>query len=177
MRFLMRLWECLTVWNLTPTSLQGAQAILAHAAGENSPTDPGLVNDYLGSLVRNLYHQLHIPVIVQGELANCLKEIPLEAKSLRQSESSTYLTSRDIAQWQKSECYKRGIRCIVLVSYYPHFCRGMWVTEKLGLKVLVPPGLKEVYDPGNSQWWARNKFLNRPYELLIRLYFLWRGWI
>ena len=175
---LKRFWECLTVWSVSSTSLRGAQAILAHAAGENSPTDPGLANESIADNVRELYHWLGVPVIVQGELRACLSGIQLAAVSPRQSEAApNYLNTHDIALWQKSECEKLGIERVVLVSYLPQYWRAAKVTEKVGLICLTPPGLKEMYDPANSQWWGRYKVVNRLYELLARLYFLWKGWI
>ena len=80
----MLIWECLTVWTVPPTSLRGAQAILSHAAGENSPGDPGSVNEFLAGKIRELYHELKVPVIIQGELKPCLSDIPLTAVSPRQ---------------------------------------------------------------------------------------------
>lgn len=85
---LKRLWECLTVWSVPPTSLRGAQAILVHAAGENSPDDPEIVNEYNAELVRELYLELKIPVIAQGELRLYLNDIPGTIFSPRQAETA-----------------------------------------------------------------------------------------
>lgn len=176
---LKRLWDCLTVWSVPPTSLKGAQAILAHASGENSPSDPGLVNEFLAARIRELYRELNVPVIVQGELKLCLSDIPLAAVSKRQAETApNYMNTYDIALWQKAVCDELGVQRVVLVSYYPHYWRAVKATEKVGLTVLVPPGLREIYDPSNSQKWARYKWVNRLYEVfLARPYSLWRGWV
>lgn len=174
-----RLWELLTIWSVPPTSLQGAQAILAHASGENSPSDPGLVNEFLAGKIGDLYRQLRVPVIIQGELKPCLSGIPLTAVSPRQAETApNYMNTYDIALWQKAECDKLGVQRVVLVSYYPHYWRAVKATEKVGLTVLVPQGLREIYDPNNSQKWARYKWVNRLYELfLARPYSLLKGWV
>lgn len=175
---LKRLWECLTVWRVAPTSLCGAQAILVHAAGENSPNDPGLVNEFLSDIVRRLHRQLKIPVIIQGEIKPCLSDVPLFAVSPRQGESGKYLTSWDIALWQMRECEKIGAKTVVVVSYYPHYWRAVKTSEKVGFTVLTPVGLREIYDPNNSQKWARSKWVNRLYEFfLARPYSFLRGWI
>ena len=58
------LCECLTVWSV-PRRLQGAQVILAHAAGENSPNDPGIVNKITRSSFETL-SRAQDPVIAQG---------------------------------------------------------------------------------------------------------------
>lgn len=173
------LWECLTVWSVPPTSLRGAQAILSHSAGENNPSDPGLVNEFLAGKIRELYRQLKVPVIIQGELRPCLSDIPLTAVSPRQAETApNYMNTYDIALWQKAECDKLGAKSVVLVSYYPHYWRAVKATEKVGLTVLVPAGLKEIFDPNNSQVWARYKWANRLYELLVaRPYSLLKGWV
>lgn len=173
------LWECLTVWSVSPTSLQGAQAILSHSAGENSPSDPGLVNEFLAGTIRELYRQLGVPVIIQGELKPCLSDIPLAAVSPRQAEiAPNYMNTYDIAVWQKAECDKLGAKKVVLISYYPHYWRAVKATEKVGLTVLVPSGLREIYDPNNSQKWARHKWVNRLYELfLARPASFLKGWI
>ena len=176
---LKRLWECLTVWSVPPTSLKGAQAILAHAAGENSPNDPGIVNEYNAELIRELHQKLKIPIIAQGELRLYLNDIPETMFSPRQAETApNYMNTYDIAVWQKAECDKLGVKRVVLVSYYPHYWRAMKATEKVGLTVLVPQGLIELYDPNNSQVWARYKWVNRLYELLVaRPYSLLKGWV
>ena len=104
MGLLKRLWECLTVWSVTPTSLQGAQAILSHAAGENTPSDPGVVNEYNAELIRKLYQELKVPVIAQGELKLCLSGIPGVIFSPRQAETApNYMNTYDIAIWHKAE--------------------------------------------------------------------------
>ena len=175
---LKRLWECLTVWSVPPTSLRGAQAILVHAAGENSPNDPGIVNKYNAELIRKLYQELKIPVIAQGELKLYLNDIPGAVFSPRQAETApNYMNTYDIALWQKAECEKLGVQRVVLVSYYPHYWRAVKATQKVGLVVLVPSGLREIYDPNNSQKWARYKWINRPYELLARMESLRQGWL
>lgn len=178
MRFLKLLWECFTVWSVSPTSLKGAEAILVHAAGENSPTDPGKVNKYLGQLADKLSRAYDLPVFAQGEVAPCLIDGFVAAISPRQAEMApNYLNTWDIALWHKSECDMRGITKVILVSYYPHYWRALKATEKAELTVLVPPDLREMYDARNSQVWARYKIINRPYELLARLSFLKAGWI
>lgn len=177
MRFLGLLWQCLIVWRVNATSLEGAQVILAHAAGLNSDGSPGLVNEYSTVLIKRLHEKLQIPVIVQGELADCLIDIPLLAVSPRQGQSGRYIDTFDIAIWQKSICDDHNFKRVVLVSYLPHFWRGMRVTEKIGLQVCIPEGIKEIYDPENSQWWARSGWVNRPYELLVRFYYLFKGQI
>lgn len=173
------LWQCLTVWRVSPTSLRGAQAILAHSAGENSPTDPGVVNQYLANLIRDLHRRLGVPVIIQGELKPCLADVPLTAVSPRQAETApNYMNTYDIALWQKAQCDKLGAKQVVLVSYYPHYWRAVRATQKVGLTVLVPPGLRELYDSNNSQKWARSKWINRLYELcLARPYSFLKGWV
>ncbi len=171
-------WECLTVWSVPPTSLQGAQAIIVHAAGENSPTDPGDVNRYNAEIVRNLYQRFKIPVIVQGEIAPCLKDIPLFAVSHLQAEvTPNYLESEDIVLWHKEECDRIGATKVILVSYGNHYWRAMKATEKVGLIVLVPEGIAYVHDSRNSQWWAKYETPNRFYEVAQRFRYLKKGWI
>ncbi|MBI4121376.1 MAG: hypothetical protein HY470_00250 [Candidatus Ryanbacteria bacterium] len=177
MQKLKRLLECLTVWNVPPTSLSGVEAILAQAASENKYGDPSSVNEFNALLVRSLYRQFGVPVIVQGELKQHLQGIPIAAASLRLREAPHYLSTRDIALWQKAACDRLGVRRVVFISYYPHYWRAVKALEKTGLTVLTPPGLAEIYDENNNMWWVRNKFVNRPYELLARLYFFLKGWI
>ena len=149
--------QCFTAWSAPPSpSLEGAQAILVHVAGENSATDPGRVNEALSLMVRDLHRQLDVPVIAQDEIKPCLIGIPVFATSSRQTDVyPRYLDTRDIAIWQKSQCERLGARTVVLVSYLPHYWRAAKSLEKLGLTVLVPPGITELYDPRNSQWWAQ----------------------
>ena len=175
--------ECFTEWSVTPNlGMHSApQAILAHAAGENSPTNPGRVNRYNAGIIEELYKAFHIPVIVQGELAIACRErnIPLTAVSKRQAElvAPNYLDSRDMAIWQKGECDKIGATRVVLVSYYPHYWRALKCTEKVGLTVLTPLRLRRMFDWRNSQWWAKFGAINQPYELAARLEFYKNGWI
>ncbi len=99
------------------------------------------------------------------------------AMSPRQGELDHYLGTRDMVLWQKSICHTHGIKRIVLVSYLPHFLRGQLATEKVGLEVLIPEGIIEIYDSKNSQRWATSGLVNRPYELLARLYYFFKDWI
>jgi len=172
-----KLWECLTVWHVPHTSLVGVQAIVAHAPGENTDGTPGCVNEFLADTIRGLYNRYNVPVIVQGELRACLYDVPLAAVSKKQNEAPGYLSTKDIVLWHKAECDKLGVRVVALVSFDPHFWRAMKATQKVGLVALVPVLIKEMYDPANSQWRWRYKYIARPYELLARLYFLWKGWI
>ncbi|MDP3996359.1 MAG: hypothetical protein Q8P86_01545 [bacterium] len=174
----MKIWKCTTSWQVPETSIKDAGAIMSHAAAENSDSKPSMVNIFLASVVETLYAQLRVPVIIQGELKPYLPNVPLTAVSLRQTEASpNYLNTWDITLWLKSHCDKLGVKRVVMVSYYPHYWRAFQSARNVGLIPLVPSGIEEIYDPKNSQWWARRKWLNRPYELMVRYYSVYRGWL
>jgi hypothetical protein len=179
MRSLCKLiWQCVTMWRVPATSLEGAQAILCHAAGENSPDDPGSVNRYLASLVTDLYKNLQVPVFVQGEVAPCLSEIPVYASARQAEVAPHYINTYDLTRWFRGECEKIRATRVVVVSYYPHYWRAVRAAQSLGFTVLVPEGIEEMYDAHNSQWWARFKWRNRLYEaLLARPGSLLKGWL
>lgn len=172
--FLRKLWECLTIWHLAETETDTADVIIAHAGGENTKGEPGLINAYLEKVVREIYARKPLPIVAQGELARCLTDLTLVGHIPRQAESSTYIDTVDVAKWHLAVCRENGWTKPILVSFQPHIWRAMMVCRKLGFEVQIPR-VGEVYDRKCSQWWLRSPRLNNPRELACRIIWLVQG--
>lgn len=174
---LQTLWQCFAVWHVKPTSLQGAEAILSQAGGNIDKETPGKINEHLATIIRELHEQSQLPLILQGEITPCLPDLPILAQTPQQQDAHRYLSTRDVCLFQKRVCEERGFRRVIVVAFGHHMWRAVRATERVGLEVLVPPGIQNAYDPKSSQWFCRSPFLFVPREIMVRLYFLMRGWL
>ncbi len=172
--FLRKLWGCLTVWHLEGTDSNDADVIITHAGGENIAGEPGLINAYLETVVREIYSRKKLPIVAQGELARCLSDLPLVGHIPRQAESPRYIDTVDVAKIHLDVCRENGWRKPILVSFQPHIWRAMMVCQKLGFEVQIAQ-VGEVYDKDCSQKWLRSPWFNTPRELACRVVWLLQG--
>ena len=175
--------EACTIYTALPTSIDGAQAILAHAAPLTVKGDPGITNERLAQVIRCYWDALQIPIVVQREVGRCLRDIPIHCRyeSAGQRFGShgldRYLRTIDIARWQKSVCDAHGWSCVMVISFHPHLWRVARVTEKLGLNVCVPSIPAIPFDRTSVYAWTRCASLFAPLEIIQRLDYIRRGWI
>lgn len=175
MRFLKTLFGCCFVWHIRGANLHGADVIIAHAGGDAMDGSPGKINEYLASIIRDIYKESPLPIVAQGELAEYLRDLPLVGNIPRQRDAPKYIDTVDVARIHLEECRKSGFKLPILVSYQPHLWRAKKVSEKLGLKVVVADVPRTVYDKDCSQWQMRSPLFNYPRELLCRLVWLIQG--
>lgn len=171
------LWQCFTVWHVEPTSLENAQVILSQAGGNVDEETPGKINEHLATIIRELHEQFQLPLILQGEVVPCLRDLRILAHTAQQQEIDRYLSTRDVCLFQKKVCEEHGFQRVIVVAFGHHLWRAVRATERVGLEVLIPPGIQNVYEPKSSQWFCRSSFLFVPREIMVRLYFLMRGWL
>lgn len=171
--------EALTIYCISPTTLDSAQAILAHAAPLTLKGEPSITNERLARVIRYYWDALKIPIVVQGEVERCLRDVPIDYryKSLEQHESDTYIRTIDIARWQKSVCDAHGWSCVIVMSFHPHLWRVVRVTEKLGLTVRVPYIPAIPFDRESVYARTRHECVFAPLEIAQRLDYIRRGWI
>jgi hypothetical protein len=191
MSFLKKLLGCFFVWRIGRTSYEGADVIISHAGGDREDGDPGAINWYLESIIRDIYSSYRgpdgkpLPIMAQGEVAQCLKNLPIVGHIPRQRDyqkgagSKAYLNTIDVVKIQLEECRKNGWKHPIVVSYQPHLWRLLAVFEKEGRGTLSGIAVAHVphfvYEPRCSQKWMRTPWLNTPREVLCRLAWLFTG--
>jgi hypothetical protein len=175
MKFLKKLYECFFEWHIKGTSYEGADVIISHAGGDKVGGEPGAINEYIETIIRDIYAKTKLPIIAQAEVAQCIRDLPLVGNIPFQSESPTYLDTVDVAKMQLDICKEHGWTRPLVVSCQPHLWRVVKVFEKLGVPVLIADVPKMVFEPKCSQFWMRNAWLNNPRDLLCRLYWLVQG--
>ena len=158
------------------TSFDGVQAILAQATSETL-CGPGRTNIYLSSIIRELQKKLDVPVCAQGEVAQCLQDLPLVGTIPRQCNALSYFTTRDVAMYQKGICDANNWNCVIVVSSKRHLWRAVMTTRTLGLDVRIPWIPEYMWEPQSIQWHNRNAYLGIPSETLQRIKYVLKGWI
>jgi hypothetical protein len=172
--FIKTLLGCFLNWNMKGDSIEEGDVIIAHAGGIAIDGSKGKINDYLESVVRDIHRKTRVPIIAQGELARYISDLTLVGSIPCQSDSKSYIDTVFVAKIHKQICDQYGWKKPILVSYQPHMWRGMMVSRKIGLDVIVAP-TKAVYDTQCSQWWMWTLLINTPRELLVRLLWLFQG--
>jgi hypothetical protein len=170
--FLGKFFGCLFAWSLQQTDLLGADVIIAHAGGEAKDGTPGPINRYLEEVVRTLHEKTGLPIIAQGELAQCITDLPLYGFIPKQSQSPRYIDSVDVAKIHKQVCNDNGWRHPIVISYGDHLWRAIMVSRKVGFKDVRNLRMKTVYFRECSQWWMSSPWFNKPREILCRLVWL-----
>lgn len=179
--FFKLMWDCVFYFEASVSlSLEGADAIIAHAGGENSQGEPGEINYFLAHQIRDICKSLgDLPIVAQGELAPCIPDLNLVATTIRQAESVVsgkgYIDTYQVARFHLEKCREMGFQKPILVSYHPHLWRAKKVSEKIGLPVLIPKIKAGVYDRSCSQIWMRSPWLNTPREILCRVFWALQG--
>lgn len=181
---LRRLFECVFVWG-EPTprgNLQDAQLIVTQAMPDCAGGASSDTNVAIADLAQHLHDKLGIPIFPQAEVGKILETrgVPLVGNTLFYGNVSLladeYIGSHGIARLQKNLCDEHGWTKVLLVVPFPHAWRALWIYERLGLKVIVPPGLPKIKFQRNlTQRRWRRAITAYPYELLARLISLYMG--
>ncbi len=172
---LLKLISCFANWNLPSTSLDGADVIISHAGGAALDGTPGPINEYLASEIRRLHAETGLPIIAQGEVAECLKDLQLFGKIPKQSESPTYVDSTYVARIHKQVCDAHGWKHPILITYSHHLWRAKMVTLKAGFQDVRHTQLRTIYFASCSQRQMISPLFNIPREILCRILWVLQG--
>lgn len=185
MHFLKRLLQCLFVWG-TPKprgDLHEAQVILTQSMSDCTNGSVSKVHSSLAEYVQKLYDELGLPICAQGELAPALeaRRLPLVGKTMAQIAYDVadpeYFGTYEVALEQVRFCAGR-YRQIIPVQVTPAIWRAIWVYEKLGFGVIIPPGIPAMaFQENLKEWRWRRAITAYPYELAARLVYLSKGYI
>lgn len=186
-RLVLKLFfQCIFDWRHTPQgNLSDAKLIVVQCASDCIGKKPSVTNLLLATVVQKYHEELGLPIFPQQEVGDILLQrgITLVGETPRYSEIPFFSTeygngTEKVAQMHKELCDKKGFDTVLCVGFYPHVYRVVRVYEKLGLKVVVPAHLPWIHFQNDlNQWWWRKRIIAYPYELLARLYFLYKGFI
>ena len=129
------------------------------------------------------YHRLlDIPVYPQGEVGRALAtlQVPSVACAAPGQAAATYYQlqydSGDVCDEQVAYCRRHEITKALVIQASPRIWLQMWMYEKRGLTIILPPHLPAmVHQKNMRQWWWGTKYTAYPYELLCRLVYLVKG--
>jgi len=189
LRLIVRLVECCFVWRVKNSThqenLKDSTVILALSFGVGLDS-PGKSNKALAEIVRDLYNQHKLPIIVQKEIVSCLpgplceegvRAIIREPRRVREK----YLDTREILEQCKSLCSDNQYADLdmkaILVAHPHHLWRTKRMAEKLGFVIHVANTKSVPYDRRSRQWWTRNQLFYFLREVPTRIVYLIRGWI
>ncbi len=175
---LRRIFECVFVWG-EPTpkgNLQDAQLIVTQAMPDCEDGAFSDSNIATADMAERLQKELGIPIFPQAEVGRILSSRGVKLAGTTKFFGTVALTNKEypgshgIARLQKKLCDERGWTKVLLVVPYPHAWRALWIYERLGLEVIIPPRLpKIVFQKGLTQKRWDSPFTAYPYELVVRL--------
>lgn len=184
--FLRKLVKCLFVWG-QPTPKgdpKDAQLIVVQSMSDCEGDVSSQTNLIVADYVCKYHERFGTPIFPQAEVGRILEEqhIPTVGETAFYSKvdlgSDEYIGSDGIARLQKRLCDEKGWTRVLVVASYPHAHRACWIYERLGLEVIVPPALPKMwFEKQFSQGRWRRPISAYPYELLARLFFLYKGLI
>jgi hypothetical protein len=141
------------------------------------------VHDVLARYVIDLQRATALPIYPQGGLARVLAKynIPLMGRTRESIANSIfdpkYFGTYEVVLEQKAGCAGRYSR-IIPVQVTPAIWRAIWVYEKLGFTVVIPPDIPHmIFQNELSHWRWRRAITAYPYELAARLVYLFKGYI
>ena len=183
---LLRLFQCFFVWGRPAPrgNPKEAQLIVVQAMSDCEGDVSSQTNLCVAGYVKGYYERFGTPIFPQAEVGRILERqgIPTVGRTAFYStvdlRSHDYVGSDGIARLQKRLCDERGWTRVLVVASYPHAHRACWIYERLGLEVIVPPALPKMrFEREFSQRRWRRPISAYSYELLARLFFLYKGLI
>ncbi len=180
------LGKCLFVWGKPSPrgSVEDAQIILTQANSDLVDGSSSRTNKKLAAFASCLRKKLSLPIHAQGEVGRVLLAdgVRVEGKTFRQEETQEkglkYLDTFSVAVAQKRFCDERKFKRVIPVAPVPHIWRVIWVYEKLGFEVIVPPDMPTMVwkeEMKQGQWRAPGS--GYVYEFCSRLMYWYKGQI
>jgi hypothetical protein len=187
-RFISNLPDCFGNWSLI-TCYKGVENELDVKVGFAFGETTNFANQDSNFELAKTALRSSRPSILQGEIAIYESDIHRDNTiSLEDSFPDVeYVDSRHIAEAAANICLQKGWTKIGIIAHPHHQWRCMMLLKKQGFDVYPIDCSNVSYSPNNSQPWVRgawrlNQDLNPlnsfiPREVLVRLLFLWKGWI
>ena len=117
-----------------------------------------------------------MPLILQWEIADLLHDYPTVHVIREHRVKGEYLDTREGLLQVKEVCDANGWTTIMIAIHPAHAWRVKKMAEKIGLKVVVAK-TSEIYDPKSKQRWTRGRIRFLTRDVLVRIYFLFKGWL
>ncbi len=158
--------------------IKDAQVISAQSFGFRN-SDPGLSNKAIAEIVWNIAQKRGLPMILQWEVAYALPDEPDNLTVIRSHRiKGEYLDTMEVLSQTKEIMGKQRWEKAIVVAHPSHIWRVKKMFEKMGVKIIIPSGLRDIpFDPQSEQWWTRNIFFWILREIPVRLICLAKGWI
>jgi hypothetical protein len=173
------LWERFLGWLNKPSSestLLEAEVILAQSFGQ-AEEGPGLTNQQLAQVVRDLHQRTGARLVLQREVAEALPDLPMDLVVRRHRTPGQYLDTREVLLQSRGYCAACGWTKAIVVAHPDHLWRVARTARRLGLQVILPDTRQVTYDPKSTQEWTRSRWRFLPRELGAILLYCVRGWL
>lgn len=174
-RLIIALFRWDTPSSSPPQELSRAEAIVGLPFGTHDKGCPANEsNKALGTLALTLREKLGLPLIMQWELADTLRQQGTGVDVVGpwwHPRFTTYMF------FQELRSVRPSLKEIVVVAHPKHLWRCMLVGERFGFEVSIPHATITIPYSRSRHWWASSPWAFLPYEVLVRVYFLIRGWM
>lgn len=162
-----------------PRTAQCAIGFSFGAVRTDGVLQPGPSNEALAAVLRERF--AHLPLIVQGEIADVLLAKLPTAQIHRIGDlcdKGPYLDSRLVAERAAVLMRQNGWKRVVVVAHPYHMPRADAVCRALGMDTIAPEGLERVpFCASSVQWWTRDAVRWRMREVPATVFYALRGWL
>ena len=171
--------DCFFVWYVSSDSedlLKTSDALIGCSFGKRLNNDVDKSNEELAYIANEAHEKYGVPLILQWEIANCIKDISkMNVVREHQKRGNGYLDTYEVITQAKDICKKNGWRRVIILAH-PHHCwRCVMTARKLELDTLVVATEKVPYDYLSAQIWTRSAWIFIPRELISRFFYLFTG--
>jgi len=107
-------------------------------SGDSQDSEPELNNQEIANFVKRLYQATSVPLILQWEIEEYLKDIPkamvIHPYSIKEKDLDTY----EVLYQAKQFCNKFKWKNILLVAHPAHLPKARLAAKQLGFRVYIP---------------------------------------
>ena len=177
------LWKQARSGQYTPRGAAAdAQCVIGFSFGgiaEGLTVRPGPSNEDLARF--GLEHFPELPRIYQAEIADAHLALAPAGMLFRidhHRQPGAYLDTREVARQAREVVQTHGWRTAAVLAHAHHVPRAAAVCARLGIAIVVPPGLGAIrFCPESHQEWTRDVRGWSRRELRAIVYYRCRGWV
>jgi hypothetical protein len=176
-RFFVKLWQCFFMWKVPSHQrqlLSTADVIIGQAFGMRHDS-PGISNQALGEQADTVQKETGKPLILQGEIADCLPDRGQGIVIRKHSLPGKYLDTYEFLWQAHLFCQLQRQNQVILIAHQDHRWRVMMVAKKLGFTIIIPDSPPIPYDHQSTQWWTRRRSLFLIREIPARILYVLTG--